>query len=140
LNSFGKQSILFVPEAGPAIAVCELLFSQPVTRLMLYCLSKEGMVPVPLTGIVQGNQKEARLLQLFEKVRAVLQAGNRVTKRPCQAGEHAGLHEEFLDRFGMGVQDLGYKILKEMAVSSRERVQKPFHVQPVFFSLERKRQ
>ena len=62
---------------------------------------KQGMVTVPLPGIIQWLEEKTGAFQPLEQPTAVIPPGDGIAQGPRQARQQAGAQEEILDGLGL---------------------------------------
>ena len=84
-------------------------------------LAEEVVVAVPAAMVVEGDQRQVRVLEPLEAGRAVLAAGHDVAQRRRQALEDRGLEQEVAGVGRLAVEHLGRQVVDELAVVACER-------------------
>src|SRR5215471_13027060 len=89
-----------------------------MSRLVLHGLGEQRVIAIPLCSVIEWNQEQVSTFQLFEHVLTVVSASDRVTERTRQAVEKNRLQQELLQRFRLGREHIGNKILQDVPVTA----------------------
>ncbi len=77
-------------------------------------------VPTPL--VVQGDDEQVGLFEIFQGLLPVVLAGERIAQGAGQSVEDGSLQQESLDAFGLLFQDFLDQIVQHETVAASERV------------------
>src|SRR5215472_6937974 len=86
--------------------------------LVLHGLGEQRVIAVPLCCVIKWYQEQVSTFQLFEHVFTVVSTSDRVTERTRQAIEKCRLQQELLQRFRLGREHIGNKILQDVPVTA----------------------
>jgi hypothetical protein len=81
---------------------------------------KEVVIAIPVTPIIQRDDKEVTALQGLQPRLASLLAGDGIAQWTMQAVENSGLEQEVADRAGLPLQDLFDQIVHDISVVAGE--------------------
>ena len=85
-------------------------------------IGKKMVIAIPVSLVIQRNDKEVAALQGFQARAAFLLIvpHDGITQRAIQPVENGGLEQESADRFGLTFQNLFDQIIHDVAVVSSE--------------------
>ena len=83
-------------------------------------VSKEVVIAIPLSPVIQRHNKEVAPLQRLQHFPALILIGDGVAQRPVQPGQYGGLQQEVAHILWLALQDLFDQKIEHKAMASGE--------------------
>src|SRR5947209_2859476 len=107
---------------------------------MLHGLGKKRVIAIPLSSVIERNQKQVSSFQLFEHALTIVPAGDRIAEGTRQAVEKGRLQQKLLQRFRLGREYIRNKILQDVPVAAAKGHEHALKLSRVFAPLQSERE
>src|SRR5215469_2734144 len=119
LHRFNRQFMLLVPGAGTTMQE-GWQRGLPLLEVTAQDFSKQVVVAIPKSLVVEGDHKEVRPVERLQHDLASPLTRYRITKWPAEAFQDTGVQEKLLHRWGLPRKHLVAQIVEHIAMAATE--------------------
>ena len=120
IDRLADQALLLEPCACAAVKQRAVCRRHRALQALAQKVPKQVMVAIPVPVVVQADQKQVGLIQVFQQRLCIVLARHRSAERPTQARQDRRLHQEGAHSIGLVLKHLIGQIVEHIGVAAGE--------------------